>query len=62
MDVEPVVGDDSQINLKSIPTLTGIIADIVNEEINDLCYPKKLKMNVPVTLETIKLDKDGKVI
>jgi hypothetical protein len=62
VDVEPVLGTESQINLKSIPTITALITDIVNKEIDNLCYPQKLVMDVPCTTAMTQIDKEGKPI
>ena len=47
VDVEPVMGEVSKINLKSIPTVKTLIKDIVNKAIEDLCYPNLVTMSVP---------------
>ena len=50
------------INLKSLPTVAALIADIVNKEINDLVFPKRLTMEIPCVSESFKIDREGKVI
>lgn len=62
VDVEPVVGQSSSVNLNSLPKVTSIINQKVNQEIENLCFPSRLEMNVPCTTETPLLDKDGKII
>ena len=64
VDVRPVLGRDetSNFNLQSLPKVTSIITDVVNKEIADLVYPKRLKMGIPCTSEPIKLDRFGNVI
>lgn len=59
VEVEPVVGEESSINLKSIPRVTSIITDLVNKEIENLCFPGCLKMEIPCTTEATEIDKDG---
>jgi hypothetical protein len=60
--VEPILGELSTLNLKSIPKVTALISEIVNNEINNLTYPKKLPMEVPCVSEPIKIDKHGNII
>ena len=64
IDVKPVLGRDatSNFNLQSLPKVTSIITDVVNKEISDLVYPKRLNMGVPCTSEPVRLDKHGNVI
>ena len=60
VDVEPVVGQGSQVNLNSLPKVTSIITGFVNDAIDDLCFPSFLEMAIPCTSETVPIDKDGK--
>ena len=62
IDVEPVLGEVSKINLKSIPTVKTLIKDIINKAVEELCYPNKVVMSVPCVNESEKLDASGKVI
>ena len=62
IDVEPVLGEVSKINLKSIPTVKTLIKDIINKAVEELCYPNKVVMTVPCVNESEKLDASGKVI
>ena len=62
VDVEPIVGEQTMINLKSLPKVTELITDIVNKEINDLVFPKRLPMEVPCKHESFKIDREGKII
>jgi Ca2+-dependent lipid-binding protein len=59
IEVEPVVGEESSINLKSLPRVTTIITDLVNKEIDNLCFPGSLKMDIPCTTEGTEIDKNG---
>ena len=59
IEVEPVVGEESSINLKSLPRVTNIITDLVNKEIDNLCFPGSLKMDIPCTTEGTEIDKNG---
>ena len=52
VDVEPVMGEVSKINLKSIPTVKTLIKDIVNKAIEELCYPNLVRMEIPCVLES----------
>lgn len=54
-----MIGEESSINLKSIPRVTTIITDLVNKEIDNLCFPGYLKMDIPCTTEGTEIDKDG---
>ena len=56
------MGEVNKINLKSIPTVMTLIKEIVNKEIEDLCYPALVKMDIPCVLEPKRLDAKGKVI
>jgi Ca2+-dependent lipid-binding protein len=49
VDVEPVVGQESQVNLKSFPKVSSIITRVVNKSIDELCYPQFLQMDIPCT-------------
>jgi Ca2+-dependent lipid-binding protein len=62
VDVEPIVGEQTMINLKSLPTVAKLITEIVNKEINDLVFPKRLPMEVPCVHESLKIDREGKII
>lgn len=64
VDVKPVLGrgDNTYFNLNSLPRVTSIITDLVNKEISDLVYPKRLNMEIPCISEPIKIDKNGNVI
>ncbi len=57
-----MVGEDSKVNLNSLPKVASIITSIVNKEIDNLCYPGCLKMDIPCTTESQQIDKDGKPI
>ena len=61
-EIEPIIGDESTINLNSIPKVKDIIRDVVNDEVADLCYPNKFPLNIPITVADLKLDKDGNII
>lgn len=62
VEVEPVVGEESQVNLNSLPKVTSIITRIVNDQIDELCFPGFLQMDIPCTTESTSIDKDGKPI
>lgn len=62
VDVEPVLGEQSKLNLKSLPKVTSLIADIVEKSIYDLTYPQMLEMPVPCVSHGIRIDKQGNVI
>lgn len=62
VDVEPIIGEQTMINLKSLPTIAKLITEIVNKEINDLVFPKRLPMEVPCVHESLKIDREGKII
>lgn len=42
--------------------MTSLIKDLVDKEIADLVYPKRLVMPIPMVNESYKLDKEGKII
>lgn len=42
--------------------MTSLIKDLVDKEIADLVYPKRLVMPIPMVNEPYKLDKEGKII
>jgi len=62
VEVNPVLGSQDAFNLQSLPKVTSIITDVVNKEIGDLVYPKRLPMGVPCVSEPVKIDKKGNVI
>jgi hypothetical protein len=45
-----------------LPKVTSIITEVVDKEISDLIYPKRLTISVPLVNEPIKIDRDGRVI
>ena len=52
MEVTPVVGEESKVNLNSLPKVASIITNVVNKEIDNLCFPGYLKMDIPCTTES----------
>lgn len=62
VEVEPLAGEVSKVNLKNIPTVKGIIKGKVNKAIEELCFPSRLKMEVPCVFESPQLDEKGKII
>ena len=62
VEIEPVIFKKSPINLKSIPTVKTLLKDIINQEIEDLCYPSRVEMNVPCVLDPVFIDEAGRRI
>ena len=62
VQIEPVIFKSSPINLRSIPTIKSLLQDIVNAEIEDLCYPKRVDMSVPCVNDPIFIDEAGRRI
>ena len=60
--VEPVIGDERQINLQLLPRVTQTLKDIVDNEIVNLVYPKKLIIPLPCVNESFKVDCEGRKI
>lgn len=42
--------------------VTRLITDLVNKEIDNLCFPGFLKMDIPCTTEGTQIDKNGNII
>ena len=56
-----MAGESSKVNLNSLPKVASIITSIVNKEIDNLCFPGCLIMDIPCTTESQQIDKDGKL-
>lgn len=62
VDVEPVIGDKVQINLKLLPFVAKILQLVVDKEISDLVQPKFLILPIPCVNESFKIDREGRII
>ena len=51
LNIEPVLGDESQIEVKNYPRIKEFIEELIMKEFDDFCLPNKKKINIPATIK-----------